>query len=199
MKQEGLERAKAAFGIEADALRETAANMDWESFSRAVSLLAAAPKIGSSGCGHTGIACMHFAHLMCCIGRPARFLSPSEALHGASGFLQPGDVLVVASRGGRTAELLAVIAVAKKIGVSVITVTENTDSEMAKTSDIVLPLRIPREVDRENTQGTSSFAATSAVFDALQAALIEETGHKSDQFAVVHPGGAVGERLNRKS
>ena len=104
MKQESKESALKAFQIESDSILATRDCMDMESFSRAVDALAAAPRIAATGCGHSGIACRHFAHSMCCINRPARFLSPAEAIHGASGFLQKGDVLVWASRGGKTDE-----------------------------------------------------------------------------------------------
>ena len=79
-------------------------------------MLAKAERIGCSGCGHSGIACAHFAHLLCCIERPARFLSPSDAVHGGLGFLQKEDVLVVASRGGKTEELLPIEQIAGKKG-----------------------------------------------------------------------------------
>ena len=197
MKDSSLELAKNAFSIEADTLIKTGEKMDWLAFSEAVALLANAERIAASGCGHTGIACMHFAHSMCCIERPARFLSPAEAVHGATGFMQAGDVLIVASRGGKTAELLPIIEIAKKKNVSVIAVTENLESPMALKSDVVLPVSITREADRFNAQGTSSFAAVSAVFDALQVAVMEETGYREEQFGLIHPGGAVGERLNK--
>ena len=197
MKEESLEFARKAFGVEAKAIAETGENMDWVAFAEAVNLLARAGRIAASGCGHSGIACMHFAHSMCCIERPARFLSPAEAVHGASGFLQAGDVLVLASRGGKTAELLPIIGIARKKGASVISVTENPGSPMAGQSDVTLPMKVHREADRHDAQGTSSFAALSAVFDALQVAVMEETGFRGEQFALTHPGGAVGERLNR--
>ena len=130
---------------------------------------------------------------MCCIERPARFISPAEAVHGATGFLQKGDVMLLASRGGKTQELLPIMDICRAKGVTLIAVTENLESPLAKGSDIVLPIRVERETDRYNAQGTSSFAVTNAVFDALQAALIEETGYKSEQFALIHPGGAVGD------
>ena len=196
MNPEALAAAKAAFEIEADAIRATGTAMDWPAFQQATAALAAAPRIATTGCGHSGIACMHFAHSLCCIERPARFLSPAEAVHGATGFLQPGDVLVAASRGGETAELLPIIAIARQKGATVITVTENRESTMAAQSHIVLPLKIPRETDKFNTQGTSSFTALAALFDALQTALLEETGFQNEQFALTHPGGAVGRRLN---
>jgi len=197
MRQESFDIAKNAFEIEARAILDTGKGMDWEAFAKAVELLSHAKRIAVSGCGHSGIACQHFAHLMCCAERPARFLYPSEAVHGASGFMQAGDVLVVASRGGKTSELLPIIEIAHKKGVSVISVTENTTSPMAAMSCVTLPMAVHREVDRYNMQGTSSFVALSAIFDALQAAVMEETGFQPGQFALTHPGGAVGERLNK--
>ena len=197
MNNESLEYAKNTFDIETKAILVTGAGMDWEAFAEAVDLLARAERIAVSGCGHSGIACMHFAHSMCCIEKPARFLSPAEAVHGASGFLQAGDVLVVASRGGKTAELLPIIEIAKKKKAFVISITESLDSPMAKSSDVAIPMKIHREADRFNVQGTSSFVAMAAVFDALQVAVMEETGFRGEQFGLIHPGGAVGERLNK--
>ena len=135
---------------------------------------------------------------MCCIERPARFISPAEAVHGATGFLQQGDVMVFASRGGKTGELLPIMDICKKKGVTVITVTENTESPLALGADIVLKQHVNRETDKYNSQGTTSTTALCVIFHALQAALIEVTGYKNEQFAVIHPGGAVGERLNSK-
>ena len=198
MTQEALESAREAFRIESEAVAALWEVMDTDAFARAVEVLAKAPRIAASGCGHSGIACRHFAHLMCCIERPARFLSPAEATHGGSGFLQAGDVLLLVSRGGKTKELLPIAEIARRKGAVVISVTEATDSPLAALSDIVLPMRVNRETDRWNSQGTTSFIVTNAIFDALQAALIEETGYKNEQFAVIHPGGAVGERLNKK-
>ncbi|MCL2158963.1 MAG: SIS domain-containing protein [Oscillospiraceae bacterium] len=198
MKEEAFSMAKKAFEIEAQAIKDTKEAMDWEAFEKAVVLLSRANKIATSGCGHSGIACRHFAHSMCCIERPARFIAPGEALHGGSGFLQAGDVFVAASRGGKTAELIPMIEIARKKNVSVITITENLDSAMARLSDVVLPMSIKKEADRGNLQGTSSFVALSAVFDALQVATIEETGFCGElQFGLIHPGGAVGQKLNK--
>jgi len=106
--------------------------------------------------------------------------------------------MVLASRGGKTAELLPIINICKLKGVKVISITENTDSPLALGADIVIKMHVERETDKYNSQGTTSFVVLSAIFDALQTALLEETGFKNDQFAVIHPGGAVGERLNLK-
>jgi D-arabinose 5-phosphate isomerase GutQ len=133
---------------------------------------------------------------LCCIEIPARFISPSLALHGGSGFIKKGDVMVLASRGGKTSELLPIQEICKQKGVTVICITEDLETPFAKDADIVIKMHVERENDKFNTQGTSSFVVLAAIFDALQVALLEETDFKNEQFAVIHPGGAVGDRLN---
>ena len=197
MKKESLMAAKAAYEIEAECLREMINYFDEEAFAKAVALLKESPRIGASGCGHSGIICQHFAHLMCCIEQPAKFVSPAEAVHGGMGFLQEGDVMLFASRGGKTGELLPILDICKRKGVRVITVTENMESPLAKGADVVLKQYVNRETDKYNSQGTTSSTALAMIFHALQTALIEETDYKNEQFALIHPGGAVGERLNK--
>ena len=192
-----LAAAKAAYDIERDCIEEMKAFLDDEAFSKAVTLLKEAPRIGTTGCGHSGIVCQHIAHLLCCIEQPARFISPAEAVHGATGFLQPGDAMIFASRGGKTKELLPIIDICKRKGVSVIAITENTESPMAQAADVVLVQHVNRETDKYNAQGTTSTTALCVIAHALQAALIEETGYRNEQFALIHPGGAVGARLNK--
>lgn len=199
MKDEALRAALDAYDIEAENIVEMKGCVDPEAFGKAIELLANAPRIGTSGCGHSGIMCRHFAHLLCCIERPARFISPAEAVHGATGFLQAGDVMVFASRGGKTGELLPIVDICKSKGVSIITITENLESPLAKAADVVLKQHVNRETDKFNEQGTTSSTALAMIFHALQAALIEETGYREEQFATIHPGGAVGERLNHKA
>ncbi len=196
MKDKILDTALAAFSTESESILQTAKVIDRENFLKAAELLVSAPRIASTGCGHSGIAARHFAHLMCCCDRPARFLSPAEAVHGGLGFLEKGDVLLWTSRGGKTDELFPIVSVAREKGVNVIGVTENLSSPLAEQSDVVIPIRVTRECDPDNCQGTTSFAVTCAVFDALQTAVIELSGFDKTDFAVIHPGGAVGKRLN---
>lgn len=196
MKKEALIAAKAAYEIEYECIKGMLDHFDDDAFSAAVELLKNAPRIGAAGCGHSGIMCRHFTHLMCCIERPARFISPAEAVHGATGYLQEGDVMLFASRGGKTGELLPILDICKRKGVKVITVTENLTSPLALGADVVLKQYVNRETDKYNSQGTTSSTALAMIFHALQTALIEETDYKNEQFAVIHPGGAVGARLN---
>ena len=197
MKKEALAAAKAAYEIEYECIKTMVEYFDDEAFSKAVELLKDAPRIGATGCGHSGILCQHFAHLMCCIEQPAKFVSPAEAVHGGMGFMQEGDVMVFASRGGKTGELIPILNICKKKGIKVITITENMESPLALGADVVIKQYVNRETDKYNSQGTTSSTALCMIFHALQTALIEETDYKNEQFALIHPGGAVGERLNK--
>ena len=199
ISENALNAAKNAYDIEAACINEMKDYFDDEAFSKAVELLSKADRIGAAGCGHSGIICQHFAHLMCCIERPARFISPAEAVHGATGYLQKGDVMIFASRGGKTKELLPILDICKTKEVKVISITENLESPLALGADVVLKQHVNRETDKWNAQGTTSTTALCMIFHALQAAVIEETGYQAEQFALIHPGGAVGERLNKKS
>ena len=197
MNDEALIAAKKVYEIEKECIEKMADFFDEEAYSKAVELLKNAERIGSTGCGHSGIICQHFAHLMCCIDKPSKFISPAEAVHGGTGFLQKGDVCVFASRGGKTKELLPILDICKAKGVKVITITENLESPLALGADVVLKQYVNRETDKYNCQGTTSSTALSVIFHILQTALIEEIDFKNEQFALVHPGGAVGERLNK--
>ena len=198
MKKQSLEAARAAYEIEYECIKGMLEYFDNGAFSQAVTLLKDAERIGASGCGHSGIICQHFVHLMNCIEQPAKFISPAEAVHGGTGFLRAGDVIVFASRGGKTAELLPIMEICKKKGVKIITVTENIESPLAVGADVVLKQYVNRETDKYNAQGTTSSTALCMIFHSLQTALIEETDYQNEQFALIHPGGAVGERLNKK-
>ena len=198
MKKESLEAARAAYEIEYECIKGMLEYFDNGAFSQAVTLLKEAERIGASGCGHSGIICQHFVHLMNCIEQPAKFISPAEAVHGGTGFLKKGDVIVLASRGGKTAELLPIMEICKRKGVKIITITENLESPLALGADVVLKQYVNRETDKYNAQGTTSSTALCMIFHSLQTALIEETDYQNEQFALIHPGGAVGERLNKK-
>jgi len=199
ISQEALRQAREAYDIEAQCITEMKDHFNEESFSQAVELLKNAERIGTCGCGHSGIMGQHFSHLLCCIERPSRFISPAEAVHGATGFLQPGDVMVFLSRGGKTGELIPIVDICKKKNVKIITITENLESPLALAADVVLKQHVNRETDKWNAQGTTSTTALAVIFHTLQAALIEETGYQAEQFGIIHPGGAVGERLNHKA
>lgn len=198
MNKNALIYAKKVYEIETECISKMKEYFDETEFSKAVNMLKKAERIGASGCGHSGIMCRHFAHLMCCIEKGAKFISPSEALHGGMGFLSAGDVMLFASRGGKTKELISMLEICKRKEIKIITVTENLSSQLAAEADAVLRMFVNRETDRYNSQGTTSSTALCVIFHMLQTALIEENNFKNQSFALIHPGGAVGERLNNQ-
>lgn len=196
LKSKSYEAAVLSVRIETKAVASVLESVDRETFARAVDILASCPRIMTCASGSSGIAAKKFAHSLCCIERGAMFMPPSEAVHGGLGGLKREDCLVMVSRGGKTTELLPIIDVCKKKGATLIAVTENPDSQLARNADIVLKLSIAKESDKLGVMATASFMATVALFDALLCALIEETDYTREQFGLIHPGGAVGEMLN---
>jgi len=191
--------AEKSLQIECEAVKNVLLNLDKDAFSKAVDAITSANRIMTCGSGSSGIAAKKFAHSLCCIEKGAMFMPPCEAVHGGLGGLKQGDVMVIVSRGGKTAELMPILPVFKAKGATLIAVTENLKSPLAEYADIILPLKIERESDKYNMMATSSFIATIALFDALLCAVMEETDYKREQFRLIHPGGAVGEMLKKEA
>lgn len=196
MNKNSLELAKQSLAIESKAISDIMEYLDIDSFGRAVDVLSNCPKIITCASGSSGIAAKKFAHSLKCIERNAQFLSPAEAVHGGLGCVKKGDAVVIVSRGGKTVELLPIIDVCNKKEATIIAVTENMNAPLAKKSQVVVAMKIEKESDKFNVMATSSFIATVAIFDAMLVAIMEETSYRLEQFSLIHPGGAVGERLN---
>ncbi len=195
-KYNALRIAYDVIKTEAGAVSEAARYMDEDEFMKAVTAITSAPLVITTACGTSGMAAMKFAHLLCCIERTARFLSPAEATHGGLGCVQAGSVVVLVSKGGNTSELSSIVEVSKKRGAILIAVTENTNSYLAQQSDIVLRSNTVCEVGRYNILSTSSFLVSVAILDALICVLMETTNFNTESFSLIHPGGAVGLQLN---
>lgn len=195
-KETTIQKAMESLKIEAAAISDIIGYLDVDRFYEAVKVLSSCPKIITCASGSSGIAAKKFSHSLCCIERNAQFLSPAEAVHGGLGCIKKGDAVVMVSRGGKTVELLPIIDVCNKKGAILIGITENLHSPLAEKSQIVIPMKIERESDPLNIMATSSFVVTIAIFDALLSSIMEETGYKIEQFALIHPGGAVGNKLN---
>lgn len=198
VKEKSLKLAMESLDIESRAISDIANYIDINSFKKAVEALCKCNKIITCASGTSGIAAKKFAHSLCCVERPAFFLPPAEAIHGGLGGLKKDDVMIMISRGGKTAELLPIIDVCNKKGAILIAVTENMESPLANKANIIVPLKINKETDKFNIMATASFVATIALFDAMLVAIMEETGYKLEQFGLIHPGGAVGALLNNK-
>ena len=194
--QEIISSIHNTWKIESESISDLANVMEESKLEAAVRMLGDCKgKILVSGCGTSGAAAKKISHSLCCIEQPATFLSPSDGVHGGLGLLQPEDVLVLISKGGSTAELVNLISACKSKGAKLISVTENPDSVLAEHADLLLQVRVNREPCPFNMLATASTIAVIAVFDAICIALMIYTSYTREQFAVIHPGGAVGDRL----
>ena len=181
---------------EASEVARLGRTLDARALTRCVELLAGCRgRILTTGCGTSAAAARKIAHSLCCIERPAAFLSPGDAVHGGLGLVQPDDVVIAISKGGGTREIIHLIPSVKAKRARLIGVTEDPDSVLAREADLLLRVKVEREPDDFNMLATASTLAVIAVFDAVCIALMRVTGYTREQFALIHPGGAVGDRL----
>ena len=189
-------RARSVWATAAREISLLESSVERAALVRCVELLASCRgRIVTMGCGTSAAAARKVAHSLSCIERPAFFLSPSDAPHGALGVVQAGDVVILFSKGGATRELLDLTPSLKAKKAVLVTATEDERSLLALQSDLVMKVRVEKEADSFNMLATTSTMAVVAVFDAVCIALMEYTGYTREKFAVIHPHGAVGDRL----
>jgi len=185
--------------LESQSLASLVDQVDMGAVAQCVEAIAACKgRVITTGAGTSAAAAKKIAHSLCCIERPAMLLTPSDAVHGGLGAVQPGDIVIAISKGGNTAEILNMLPAIAAKKATLIGVTENDRSELARRSTILLRVKVDREPDPFNMLATASTLAVIAVFDAICIALMQHTGYTREQFAVIHPGGAVGERLRKR-
>lgn len=197
MKEMTYDFIKKSVASEITALEELYANMDKEEFGKALDMLMKSKLTITTACGSSGFAAKKFAHALCCIECPAKFVAPSEAVHGGMGALKENNAIVIVSKGGRTDELFPIIDIAKAKKAQIIAVTQKPESTLAKSADAILRLPDVEESDRYGVMSTTSFAATMAYFNALMVGIMEEKNYKLEEFALIHPGGGVGKDIAR--
>ena len=194
--KEIISEVNRCISMEADAIGKLTDVLDEKAvLETAKALQNCKGKVILSGCGTSAMAAKKIAHSLCCIEIPALFLSPADAVHGGLGVLQEDDILILISKGGNTQELVNLIPACRTKKAKLIGVSENPDSKIAQAADIYMKVKAEREPCRFNMLATSSTLAVISTFDAICIALMQMTGYTREQFAVIHPGGAVGERL----
>ena len=149
-----------------------------------------------TGLGKSGLVGAKIAATLASTGTPSFFLHSADALHGDSGALTPGDVLIAISNSGETAEVNSIAKMAKGWGNSVIAITKNDNSTLAKSADAVISIAFDKEADPLNLAPTTSTTLTIAAGDALASALMAHRGFTSQDFGKRHPGGALGKATN---
>lgn len=190
------EAVDAVLDKEIAEIRRQGENVDAGELSNVVEMIASCHgNILTSGAGTSGILARKVAHTFCCVGKPALFLSPVDAVHGGSGMVRKEDVAILLSKGGETQELVNLLLPLEHKGVKSIIVTEQPDSTLGHKCSQVLKVGPFHEVDPNDVIATASITAVNVLFDAIAMMLLERTGYTLDDFAPTHPGGAVGKRL----
>jgi arabinose-5-phosphate isomerase len=192
-----LETAKRVLRVESEAIAGLIERLDAR-FEKAVELLHACKgRVVVTGLGKSGLVGRKIAATFASTGTPALFLHTGEALHGDLGMLTAGDVMLAISTSGETAELIELLETVKRLGVPLLALTANPISTLAKASNIVLDIAVKEEACSLNLAPTASTAAAMAMGDALAISLLERRGFKAEDFAALHPGGRLGNKLRR--
>jgi arabinose-5-phosphate isomerase len=187
--------ARRVLEIESRAIQELVPRIGAE-FDKACRIcLACSGRIVVTGMGKSGHIAGKIAATLASTGSPAFFVHPAEASHGDMGMITRQDVVIALSHSGETTELLTLLPLLKRLGISLITFTGNTASTLAGASEVTLDLSISEEACPLNLAPTASTSVALAMGDALAVALLEERGFTQEDFALSHPGGTLGRKL----
>jgi len=189
-----LKIAERVLRLEADAILGLIPKLD-ERFERAVELIrGCAGRVIVTGMGKSGLIGRKIAATLASTGTPSYFLHPAEGVHGDLGMVARGDVVVALSNSGETDEVLAILPLLKRLGVPIVLLTGNPGSALAHQCEVVLDVGVPEEACPMNLAPTSSTTAALAAGDALALALLELRGLRPEDYAALHPRGALGWR-----
>jgi arabinose-5-phosphate isomerase len=158
-------------------------------------MLACTGRIVVSGMGKSGHIANKIAATLASTGTPAFFMHPGEASHGDLGMITPSDVVIALSNSGTTEELISIVPLIKRLGVPLIAMTGDPQSELALEADINLDISVEKEACPLGLAPTASTTASLAMGDALAIALLDSRGFTEQDFARSHPGGRLGRRL----
>ena len=194
-REEIIEEGRRVVEVELEAVEALLERID-DSFAEAVEILYnCRGRVVLTGMGKSGIIARKIAATMASTGTPSFFLHPAEGVHGDLGMITRGDVVIAISNSGNTKEVLEVVPVVKRLGLKLIAMTGNRNSELARRADVVLDVSVKREACPLGLAPTASTTATLVMGDALAMALLKRKGFKKEDFAFVHPAGSLGKRL----
>ncbi|KPK27620.1 MAG: arabinose 5-phosphate isomerase [Desulfobacterales bacterium SG8_35_2] len=190
-----IEHAKEVLKIEAEGIQALMEQIGPD-FDKAIDLIMACPsRVILAGIGKSGIICQKIAATLNSTGTASFFLHPVEAMHGDLGIVDSRDVVLAISYSGETAELNLLVNSLKNRSVSIIAMTGNPESTLAKLADAVLNVAVPKEACPLGLAPTASTTAALAMGDALAVVLLDRKQFKECDFRRNHPGGSLGERL----
>ncbi len=192
-----LSLARKVLQIEAAAILALVERLDGR-FARAVELLRdCGGRAIVTGIGKSGLIARKIAATLASTGTPAFFLHPAEAIHGDLGVVQEGDVVLVLSHSGETAEILRLLETIRRSGACIIALTGHPASTLGQFADVTLDCHVAEEACPLNLVPTASTTAALALGDAMAMTLLVEKGFGAEDFANLHPGGKIGKRLMR--
>ena len=196
--EEIIERGRRVVRLEREALA-TIEDRLGEAFARAVTLVADSPgRVIVAGVGKSGLVGRKIAATLTSTGTPAVFLHPAESAHGDLGIVGANDVAILISKSGESDELLVLLEHLQGLGVRTIAITGETGSALGKLCDVALDAWVREEACPHDLAPTTSTTAALALGDALAVTLLEHKGFRREDFARLHPGGAIGRRLLRR-
>ena len=196
--EEIVERGRRVLRLEQQAIALVEARLG-ESFARAVELVAASHgRVIVCGVGKSGLIGRKIAATLTSTGTPASFLHPVDSVHGDLGIVGKDDVAILISKSGESDELLALLEHLKGFGVRSIAITGDLRSALARHCDVALDAGVSEEACPHDLAPTTSTTVALAVGDALAVALLQEKGFRREDFARIHPGGALGRALVTK-
>ena len=192
------EIAQSVIDIETEALAHIRRYFD-ERFERAIALFHGALRNGGklvvTGVGKNLPIAEKISATLASTGSTSVVLNPSQAMHGDLGILAANDILLALSYSGESEEIKTLLPAVKRLGVTIVALTGNPDSVLAKLSECVIQQTVPREACPFNMAPTASTTAALAMGDAVAMALIDARGFKREDYAKLHPGGAIGRAL----
>ena len=171
-------------------------NLLGDDFENAVSTLHKSKNhVVICGMGKSGLVGRKISATFASTGTPSYFLHPGEAIHGDLGIVQPKNIIILISYSGETSEILTLLPALKRLDVTIIGMTGDKNSNLAKNSDIVLDISVDKEACPLNLAPTTSTLTTLVLGDALAVSLMNLKNFRQEDFALTHPGGSLGRRL----
>ena len=194
-EREIVDRGKRVIRLEREALAGVEERLGGD-FASAVAMIArSSGRVIVAGVGKSGLVGRKIAATLTSTGTPATFLHPVDSVHGDLGIVGPHDVAILISKSGESDELLGLLAHLKGFGVRTIAITGRMESALARNCDVALDAVVREEACPHDLAPTTSTTAALVIGDALAVVLLQEKGFKREDFARLHPGGALGRQL----
>lgn len=190
-----IEHARACLELEAEAIRALVPRINDQFAAAMKMILNCSGRVIVTGMGKSGIIGKKIAATLASTGTPAFFLHPAEGIHGDLGMVTSRDIILAISNSGETNEVIGLLPTLKRIGSPIIAMTGRAQSTLTQNADVFIDVGVEKEACPLGLAPTASTTATLAMGDALAVALLSARKFTPEEFALYHPGGALGRKL----